>query len=48
MVFDNVRPPTMTLDELLGGRVVVELFGLVEDVPAVLPALPVVEQPPAA
>ena len=45
---DNVRESSMTLDELLGGRVVVELFGQVEDVPAVLLALPMVEQPPAA
>ena len=38
----------MTLDELLGGRLVVELFGPVEDVPPVLLALPLIERPPAA
>ena len=46
--FDNVRPPSLTLDALLGGRVIVQVIGTAEDVPTVLLALPVVEHPPAA
>ena len=49
--FDNVRPCSMTLDEVLGGRVVVQVLAPSRDVPAVVLALPVVgepELPPAA
>ena len=47
LVFDNVRPSSLTLDKLLGGRVAVRLLGAADDLPGVVRELPALDGPEA-
>ncbi len=42
LIFDNVRPARLSLDELLSGRVAVQLLGAADDVPALLSSVPAI------
>ena len=49
LTFDNVRPPRLTLDDLLAGTVRVHVFDAAENSPAPVPRpAPALETAPAA